>query len=120
MKLPTKQKASRSEHENMVMCEAAMQPWFLPKPLCWKINSMIPHEYRRKMRYYFDDFGCLRCGRKTASYGFNGFCRVCCGLVVNRMAFAFGRRQEVGVKKEYAEQQLRKVTLADELLRDLR
>jgi hypothetical protein len=100
--------------------EAALQPWFLPKPLAWKIRSMLPHEYRRKMRYYFDDFGCIKCGRKTARYGFNGFCRVCCELVMHRMAFAFGRRQKVGVKREYSKQQLQRVALARELLRDLR
>jgi len=72
------------------------------------------------MRYYFDDFGCVRCGQKTATYGFNGFCKVCCELVMARMRFAFGRRQEAGAKKDYADQQLRKVALADELLRDLR
>ena len=109
-----------SERENIVMGEAGMQPWFLPKPLCWKIGSMLPQKYRRKMRYYFDDFGCIRCGQKTAAYGFNGFCKVCCELVVNRMAFAVGRRQDVGTKKKYAEQQLQRAALADQLLRDLR
>jgi hypothetical protein len=99
--------------------EVALQPWFLPKPLCWQIRSLLPHEYRRKMRYYFDDFGCIKCGRKDCRYGFNGFCRVCVELVVNRMAFAMGRRQKVGVKREYSAQQLQRVALARELLRGL-
>ncbi len=77
-----------------------MQPWFLPKPLCWKVSNMLPHSYGLKIRYYFDDFGCIRCGQKTAACGFNRFCKVCPELVVNRIAFAVGRRQETGAKKE--------------------
>jgi hypothetical protein len=66
MKNLTKKRVGRIEREETGMGEAALQPWFLPRPLGWKIRSMLPNEYRRKMRYYFDDYGCLRCGRKTA------------------------------------------------------
>ena len=33
---------------------------------------------------------------------------MCSELVVNKMAFAVGRRQEVGAKKEYTEQQIQR------------
>jgi hypothetical protein len=120
MKRPSKRGAPRSSQvRKEIMWEVALQPWFLPKPLSWKIRRMLPHEYRRKMRYYFDDFGCLKCGRKSVRYGVNGFCRVCCELVVARMAFALGRRQKVGAKQQYASKRLQRAAYARELLRDL-
>jgi hypothetical protein len=99
--------------------EVALQPWFIPKDLSWKVRRMLPHEYRRKMRYYFDDFGCLRCGRKSSRYGCNGFCRKCYELVLARMGFALGRRQKVGAKQQYSGKMLRRVADANALLRDL-
>ncbi len=120
MSHPAKKQGRKREAEILRLAEAELQPWFLPKPLSWKIRSMLPFEYRRKMRYYFDDFGCVRCGRKTAKYGFNGFCRVCCELVMARMRFAYGRRQKHGVKRQYSARQLKRVDLARDLLRDLR
>ena len=80
--LPKKKKMRAVEVRN-AMCEAALQPWFLPKPLSWKIRRMLPNDYWRKMRYYFDDYGCLRCGRKSVPYGVNGFCRVCRELILH-------------------------------------
>src|SRR5581483_9264058 len=71
-----------------------LQPWFVSKAIGWKIQELLPVSYRHKMRYYFDDYGCLRCGRKRTSYGFNGFCKVCVEAVMVRMHSAMQRRQK--------------------------
>jgi hypothetical protein len=42
--------------------EVFMQPWFIPKPIYMTIRRLLPNPHLMKMRHYFDDYGCLRCG----------------------------------------------------------
>jgi hypothetical protein len=48
--------------------EIALQPWFLDRRACCAIKRLIPPVHLSKMRYYFEDYGCLRCGSKTRPY----------------------------------------------------
>ena len=100
--------------------EDALQPWFLPRALSRKIRSMVPNDYWRKMRYYFDDYGCLKCERKSVPYGLNGLCRVCYKLILHRIAFALASRAKAGVKPQYSAQHLSRIAYAHKLLRDLK
>ena len=110
-------KEARDRH---TLSEVALQPWFLPRELSWKIRCILPNDYWRKMRYYFDDYGCLRCAQKSVVYGFNGLCRVCYKLIVHRIGFALASRGETGVKPQYSKQRLSRIAYAHELLRDLK
>src|SRR6185369_995144 len=104
-----------------VLREVLLQPWFLPRQLGFKIHAMLPHNYRYKMRFYFDDYGCLKCERRNAKYGFNGFCTVCCEKIMHRTCSALKRRQiSPAVKKQYTARNLQRAADAQQLLRDLR
>src|SRR5882757_7326056 len=119
MKNPSK-KLGEKAHRNPAMSEDVLQPWFLPRALSRKIRGMVPNDYWRKMRYYFDDYGCLKCERKSVPYGINGLCRVCYKLILHRIAFALGSRKKMGVKSQYSAQHLRRIAYAHKLLRDLK
>jgi hypothetical protein len=53
---------------------------------------MLPSCQLLKLRYYFDDYGCLRCGKVQARYGSNGFCWACSRTVSARLIYALKRR----------------------------
>jgi hypothetical protein len=78
--------------------DVSLQPWFLPKPLQLAIRKVLPSIHLAKMRYYFDDYGCLRCQKRNTLYGSNGFCESCCKIVRDRVTRSLKRRlQNVGV-----------------------
>ena len=117
----TRQAGKKHLNVLRVQREVLLQPWFLARQLGFKIHAMLPHNYRYKMRFYFDDYGCLKCERKNASYGFNGFCKVCCEKIMHRICSALKRRQiSPAVKKRYITRNLQRAGDAHKLLRDLR
>jgi hypothetical protein len=71
--------------------ELAFQPWFLPRASRLAINSLIPAGYRNKMRAYFDDYGCMICG-KHELYDANGMCLACHHLIRRRLKTCVKRR----------------------------
>ena len=72
--------------------EIFLQPWFVSKSTFLKFRTMLPSCHLLKLRYYFDDYGCIRCGKIQARYGHNGFCRTCARIVSSRMIYALKRR----------------------------
>jgi hypothetical protein len=79
--------------------ELFLQPWFLPRALSEKIRSLLPSSQFQKMRYYFDDYGCLRCGKRDCLYGANGMCESCCVVIRKRIATSLFRRfRRIGTK----------------------
>lgn len=73
--------------------ELVFQPWFLPRASRLAINSLIPPDYRNKMRFYFDDYGCMVCG-KHELYESNGMCFACHRLVRSRLKKCLTRRMK--------------------------
>ena len=71
--------------------ELAFQPWFLPRASRLAINALIPPGYRNKMRAYFDDYGCMRCGN-DGLYDANGMCLPCHHLIRRRLKTCVRRR----------------------------
>jgi hypothetical protein len=108
---------SKVDDQDFAAWGAALQPWFLPRSLLYAINRMLPLEYRMKMLYYFEDYGCLKCGRKSERYAFNGFCTVCAGTILARIRFSLLRRQRM--KKQRSIKSVTRSTDAYRLLRDL-
>ena len=69
-----------------------MQPWFLPKDVFLEVRRILPSAQLLKLRYYFDDFGCMRCARFDVPYGNNGFCKQCSIVVRGRIVTCLVRR----------------------------
>lgn len=77
--------------------EIFMQPWFIPKHIYSEIRRLLPNVHLSKMRYYFEDYGGLKCGERKSLYGANGLCEKCTGLIRGRVARALQRRlKDVG------------------------
>jgi len=72
--------------------EIFLQPWYLPLKTCIAIRNLLPPEQWRKMRFYFEDYGCMVCRKKKVKYEANGMCKVCHQRVKLRMLFAIKRR----------------------------
>jgi len=72
--------------------EIFLQPWFVSKKLFRAFRKILPCCQLLKFRHYFDDYGCMRCGRRNVRYGHNGFCRNCGRIVQTRIILALKRR----------------------------
>ena len=81
-----------------------LQPWFLPVEVYRAIRRLLPYIHLFKMRYYFEDYGCLKCGKKNVLYQSNGFCETCGVVIRHRVKQALKRRlKEVGVQANSTE-----------------
>jgi site-specific recombinase XerD len=69
-----------------------LQPWFLDRKMASAIRRLVPPVQISKMRYYFDDYGCLRCGSKSRPYASNGLCNSCHVNTLRRIQNAMRRR----------------------------
>jgi tetratricopeptide (TPR) repeat protein len=97
-----------------------MQPWFLPRKLGLAIRDLLPPEHRHKMRYYFEDYGCLVCGKKDVPYGSNTMCRPCATGAKYRFFFAMKRRWDAAPAISRGRPMKRdRMMEAQRLLRDL-
>lgn len=72
--------------------EIFLQPWFIPKNLYVMLRKLLPTCQLQRFRYYFDDYGCMRCGRRNVRYGQNGFCKGCGVIVRMRLIRTLKRR----------------------------
>ena len=53
---------------------------------------MLPNIHLMKIRHYFDDYGCLRCGEVNVIYGASGFCHSCNVIVRSRIVASVKKR----------------------------
>ena len=72
--------------------EIFLQPWFLPKDIFLEIRRLLPSAQLLKLRYYFEDYGCLKCGRANVMYRSNGLCENCSIVVRSRIVLSLKRR----------------------------
>jgi hypothetical protein len=78
--------------------EIFLQPWYLSRETFLAIRELLPSAQLLKMRYYFDDYGCLKCGKSDSIYSSNGMCARCAIVVRSRVVASLKRRfQKVGV-----------------------
>jgi hypothetical protein len=79
--------------------ELFLQPWFVPIDISRQLRSLLPSSQLLKMRYYFDDYGCLRCGAREKLYGSNGMCKQCSVIVRTRIVTSLRKRfRKTGAK----------------------
>src|SRR5580692_4869913 len=95
-----------------------LQPWFLPQSTALAIRRLLPPEHRHRMRFYFDDYGCLKCGKINVMYGSNGLCKLCMQQVKLRLFFAIKRRW-TAASCDNLPRTFRRVVDAQRLLKDL-
>jgi hypothetical protein len=103
--------------------EVFLQPWFVPKDVYLEIRRLLPNIHLSKMRYYFEDYGCLRCGTHGILYGSNGLCERCSVVIRGRLARCLKRRlRKVGVlgPEEQSSHFEDAMTSAQDLLRGFR
>lgn len=103
------------------VADVAWQPWFLPKQVSQKIVQIIPPGYRKRFRFHFDDYGCLRCRRKDIAYRSLGFCENCHSLITKEMRRSMRRhRREIETIKTDTRVHwyLEEIDRAQELLAD--
>jgi hypothetical protein len=79
------------ENEQL-LTDVFLQPWFLPQRNAIRIRGMVPQTHKHKMLFYFEDYGCLKCGKKGVRYGSNAMCKLCVQSVKLKMLFAIKRR----------------------------
>lgn len=78
--------------EKKLLDETFLQPWYLSLETANAMRKIMPPEQRHKMKFYFEDYGCMKCGNKKTLYGANGMCRKCHQKVKLRILFAIKRR----------------------------
>jgi hypothetical protein len=78
---------------NRLLAETFLQPWFVPVEIAKSIRRLLPATHFHKMRFYFDDWGCMKCEKKGIMYGANGMCSRCAQKVQHRVVSCFQKRQ---------------------------
>lgn len=90
-----RKKLEKSSHMAAQLSDDVLfQPWFLSKLASKAILRLIPPDYIARMRWYFDDYGCIYCKRtkKKVLYQANGFC-IECGTMIRRRLVQTVRRR---------------------------
>jgi hypothetical protein len=117
--MPTRITRRREPLANL-LDEIFLQPWYLSQDAANRVRECLPAEHRHKMRYYFEDYGCLKCGKKDVAYGSNAMCRICVGQTKLRLVFAIKRRWTANMKAtERRPYGLDRMSEAQRLLKDI-
>lgn len=118
-----KQKGSpQRRSQDSMLDDIFLQPWFVNKKCAAAIRRLLPETSRHKMRFYFEDWGCLICRTKVRGYGSNGMCHVCTTRIQKRLFMSLKRRHEaqaIPVPPQELRIELKRVSSARSLLRDL-
>ncbi len=85
-------KAKKPKTKIVIDEELFLQPWFVAKATHDAIRRLLPSAQLLRMVYYFEDWGCLRCGRSNVLYRANGMCKVCSIVIRGRVVLALARR----------------------------
>ena len=92
-----------------------LQPWFLPPRVALAINALVPRDFWKKMRYFFDDYGCMICG-KESGYHSNGMCKSCHDKIQKKLVQSVKRRLKSEPKQRLELVLFRQEKLAKRLL----
>ena len=116
---PINKSGSSSERREWV--KSTLPPIFVALKLRKAIEKLLPVEHYKRLRLYFETYGCLSCRRKNKIYGANGFCKPCLGTIEKRLGKLDGKLQaSVPVPQpNLADRFVRPHRTACELLADL-
>ena len=107
-----------TEAERELLEDVFLQPWFLPQQTAFAIKRLLPPEHHHRMRFYFDDYGCLKCERKNVRYGSNALCKMCAPRIKLKLFFATKRRW-TAVSPDNEPRTCSRMVDAQRLLKDL-
>src|ERR1700727_2547061 len=103
--------------------ETFLQPWFLDKKCASAVRRLIPRICTHKMRFYFEDWGCLICRTKKRRYGSNGMCHICTTRIQKRLRLCLQRRavkeSDQGSPARTTQREPDRVQIAKNLLSDI-
>ncbi len=102
-----------------LVAETILQPWFVPVEIAKSIRRLLPVTHFHKMRFYFDDWGCMRCEKKGVMYGANGMCCRCAQRVQHRVVSSFQKRPGTKLPLTRSPEVCSRVESAKILLSDL-
>jgi hypothetical protein len=105
--------------QESILDDIFLQPWFLSVETAHAIRNLIPAAHHHKMLAYFEDYGCLKCGKSDVRYASNGMCNSCVQSVKLKLLFAIKRRWHRS-EPAIPSRTFNRVTQARELLADLR
>jgi hypothetical protein len=89
---PHNEFGERLENPDRSLGETVLfQPWFLPQHIAFTIHGLVPKHFWNKMRYFFDDYGCMICGTDLR-YHSNGMCRICYVRIRKKIMLSVKRR----------------------------
>lgn len=114
------------EHYEDFAADMPLQPWLLPKHVACEVARVIPFGYRKRLRFFFNDFGCIRCRRRTVRYGGSGFCENCSSRVSTLLRLSMKRHQKeiqadtMAPLRPTIQRYIERVDRAEELLADFR
>lgn len=77
-----------------IVNKVLLQPWFLPLRIAYDIHGMVPPDFWNKMRYYFEDYGCMICEAESG-YHSNGMCKSCYDKIRKKLTACVARRSEI-------------------------
>jgi hypothetical protein len=99
----------------------SVPPLFLAIKLRKTIERLLPVGHHKRLRQYFDIYGCLRCSRNNVVYGANGFCMLCINMISKRMRKVGKelRARRPALPPKLEETYLRPYNSARQLLADL-
>ena len=64
----------------------SLPPFFLTKKTRKSIEQLLPAEHHKRLRLYFEIYGCIRCSHNNVLYCANGLCVRCLRTVSKRLA----------------------------------
>jgi hypothetical protein len=108
-----------SRQKRSLLDDVFLQPWFLPLKTAIAVRELLHGDQRHKMRFYFEDYGCIKCGRKNVSYGSNAMCKICVQQVKLKMLWAIRRRWAGHKFVEEQPRTFKRMADAQRMLRDL-
>jgi hypothetical protein len=118
-KAPSKAPLPRKGRKRVANEELLFQPWFLPARIARMVRWLLPPDYRLRMHDYFNDWGCMRCGRSGVVYKSNGMCGGCVVTVFTRLQVSAKRRLAERSPRRYGRQFIEKAEEARKFLRGL-
>lgn len=113
----------RTEADISIDDQVFMLPWLLPKQTYLAVRRILPNIHIAKMRYSFEDYGCMRCERRDVLYRTNGLCERCNTIVRWRLTQCLKKRlADVGIAAVSSHESAtgRGLSLAQDLIKPFR
>lgn len=85
------QKVSRRAPVGCSVNDVLLEPWFLDRRRAAAIRRIVPDHFAQKMRFYFEDWGCMVCRSTKRRYGSNGMCHICVLRIHRRLITSLRR-----------------------------